>query len=251
MVEAFVVLSIVFLIQYALAKVTIDDSSIELKEYFFVQVRQLETSGDDSNHLAYATVNGMLIDLIGQDNCPRGAPFKYPFEIENGVSKSREVVKEFVNTIEGRVRNLFVVFADSFNTLQKTLKNKKVNITVQPGYAGNQLQISGLHSSIGEEGLNIQIFSCICFLPYDGSGAIGLDKPHPLRITVTTISNDSVTNSDYVGYYHFTEPNYKGLNGVITNASNDWNKSYRKYQINYSADGSISASNLNVLTLTN
>ncbi len=224
LIEAFVVLCLLFMVQYVLAGIDeVTNTVTRDADFFTVRLEEVETNGERVNHIAYVRIGKYLINM-GASCLVDWPPDNYPFSSDTILASAyASAVKSGAGEpLAGRVFDV----ADSaeFDSLQQLLSHDKLDIARQAAAAGTtingfDIDISGYLPDIDPKGLFLAVFTCACHYSLKGNLGKYLEQvelrfPHPIVLTYTKISSRTVDAWEFVGYHHFTQQ-LKGRESIL------------------------------------
>jgi hypothetical protein len=196
LIEAFVVLCLLFVLQYVLAGISDSWSEAPQADFFTLTIEEVETADNTTNHLAYVQLNEYMVDMEGSDpkssNCPPvpNDPRVYPFIL----GKTLEGIPHAVAGVS-RV-------SDPRGLQRPQAGLAKLNLSVNSYRArvGRNLLLMGYLRDLSPNDLFVSVFTCECRLT--PPSVSDLKYPHPVILTLTVFSGGSATQSEHIAYHH-------------------------------------------------
>lgn len=244
LVEAFIVLSLVFMIQFVLSATATQSREVEEKNIFNATFRQLETRGNAANHFRFLVIDEFVILMGGKDNCHEGHianPEAFPnFDISSSVIIGNQ-----------RPDNKFEISSDETALLISHLEEKGIFIQFSPDTVGQKISITGDLNIIEDKEVEISAIMCVCYLSAPSNDPlIGIEHPHPLAVELFTYRNGHAEMVEAFGYHHDRARTQSNLEGGLISADTDGHAyidPFRQFKVSFDRSGRYSLENLRSL----
>lgn len=255
LIEAFVILCLLFMLQYIVSGISSGTSDpVTVAQFYAIDFRQLQTANDTTNHVDYIQVGSLMLDMGASrdkgSNCPVSADPK-SYHYMDGTRTSWDLgPPDRVTVASGEKANSFLISDDAaYEDVKQALALQKVIISRKKGAeVGFDISIAGYLTDL-KEPLRIAIYTCACGLQNKGT-ALGLRFPHPSTISVVTFSAKGAVSKTLVAYNHFEMAAERGkAHGWLTIDSDGAIPDHplREFQLLVRRDGSIETTNLEEL----
>jgi hypothetical protein len=214
LIEAFVVLCLMFVLQYILAGIAEQSSAASRYDKFVeVEVVQAETAGNKSNHFAYAQIGEHYLSMGGTDNCPLPTePWNYHFvsgETAKIPENARMKAPGQIVIAGKQVEDVFNALNPvSLATAKQVFSLEGITVDTIPGQTTSSpnLLISYAIRPDQTKQFQLRIFMCICDLPpATATPEKEVKFPHPLLVSVFREVEDGAVINQFAGYYHFKQ----------------------------------------------
>ena len=240
------------MLQYVVAGVAESSSDTDDEGVFFITIKQAQTNDDSTSHFDAVRINGKMLMLDGEANCPQiYHPASYSFVTKDGHAEPfdiRSFDPELKVTRDADVKG-FRDWLSTFNIYLTLLKPGQID--GQEAAAGWMVLISGKLTALHGIPLRIEMFTCACTIDPQGSKHVGLTYPHPLLVTVTVAANGEADRIPLVGYYPAVlAPLDNKLDGLLLMDPTEEPKPYaiRRYYLAITNKGEVSSAALEKLT---
>jgi hypothetical protein len=248
LIEAFVVLCLLFMLQYVLAGIRDATEGISIPSFFSIDIGQVETANDQTNHFDFVQIDRFMLDMGGGANCPLPVDPRVYGIIEGKISQNAiPAPRQF--QLDGVLKDNTLAIKDdaAFLIAKNGLSSKGITLERYRGQVGYNIVASGYLDDI-KAGLFISLFSCECNLSASPNEVVGLDHPHPLILALTKVSIAESSSNEYVAYHHHEQRTGAGvpLSGLLFDnpAKSAPNAPIRRFDFFIDSHGKVESENL-------
>lgn len=239
LIEAFVVLCLLFMLQYVVAGVAERSNESHEDGVYIVTLTQSQSDGDVTSHFDAVRIDGHLLMMDGKNCPPIATPSAYRFIKRNGRMEAFDISTTERTDLNVAADNDLKIFRD-------LVASSEIQVTpYQPGQAdgpanaaGWGILLTGKLRSLQKMPLVIEAFVCTCYLKIDSIKGSKFDFPHPILATVTTISDSGQLTRNLVGYNHNSEVNQDAIL-ALRSGDIDMKPSIRRFSLTLTSKGSV------------
>lgn len=252
------VLCLLFMLQYVLAGIGQSQNTGSAPNFFMIDIHEVESGELAVNHVQFIQISDVLIQTPNPAGCPLPVPPTAYHFITGDVLPEVPVATNPVR-IGTKVYPNWIVLNDQqqLSDLRSQLAKSGISIDIYktrgdrpPGSDIYNLLLSGYLEDL-KAPIPMSIYMCQCDLTQTQGGTVGLSKPHPVILTLMSVTRDTSTETEFIAYNHVSQDPRSGKDGggwMFLDAQHNNPTSYpvRRFDFLLSPNGETRSSNFEI-----